>query len=66
MYLIKFFELVLARSGDSPGSLSTAGTSYCAATGGALATALGLNSLVAALPPLVGRLVPFIGQHRVL
>jgi len=48
------------RSGDSPGSLSTAGTSYCAATGGALATALGLNSLVAALPPLVGRLVPFI------
>ena len=48
------------RSGDTPISAHTMGTSYCAATGGALATALGLNSLVKSLPPLVGRLVPFV------
>ena len=34
-------------------------TSYVAATGGALATALGLNSLVKHSPPLIGRFVPF-------
>ena len=33
------------RSGDAPVSASTLMTSYCAATGGAVATALGLNSL---------------------
>ena len=48
------------RSGDTPITTQTMGTSYAAATGGALATALGLNSLVKSLPPLVGRLVPFV------
>lgn len=47
------------RSGDTPIPLSTLGTSYVAATGGALVTALGLNSLVKSMPPLIGRLVPF-------
>jgi len=47
------------RSGDSPIPMSTLGTSYVFATGGALGTAIGLNSLVKRLPPLVGRLVPF-------
>jgi len=48
------------RSGDTHISTNTMLTSYCAATGGALTTALGLNSLVKSLPPLVGRLVPFL------
>jgi len=47
------------RSGDTPIPLSTLGTSYCAATGAALGTALGLNHLTKTLPPLAGRLVPF-------
>merc|ERR1712062_471287 len=48
------------RAGDVDIPVSTLGTSYVAATGGALATALGLNATVKTLPPLVGRLVPFM------
>ena len=48
------------RSGDLPVSNTTLLSSYCAATGGALVTALGLNAAVSSLPPLVGRLVPFL------
>jgi len=47
------------RSGDSPIGPSILATSYVAATGGALVTALGLNSLVKHSPPLIGRFVPF-------
>ncbi|ODN01146.1 Sideroflexin-3 [Orchesella cincta] len=47
------------RSGDSPISVQQLGTSYVLATSGALATALGLNSLVKRAPPLIGRFVPF-------
>ena len=38
-------DSALRRSGDAAASASTLLTSYLAATGGALATALGLNSL---------------------
>jgi len=48
------------RSGSTPIAKSTLITSYVAATGGALGTALGLNALVKSLPPLVGRFVPFV------
>lgn len=47
------------RSGDSSIPLSTLGSSYVAATGGALGTALGLNAITKKMPPLVGRFVPF-------
>lgn len=48
------------RSGSVEISKTTLGTSYLAATGGALATALSLNGLVKNMPPIIGRFVPFI------
>ncbi|KAM6182938.1 sideroflexin-3 isoform 3-T3 [Erethizon dorsatum] len=47
------------RSGDAPISVWQLGTAYVSATTGAVATALGLNSLTKHLPALVGRFVPF-------
>ncbi|EDW34650.1 GL21459 [Drosophila persimilis] len=48
------------RSGTSPLSNSQLLTSYCLATGGALATALSLNRAVKNMNPLVGRMVPLV------
>lgn len=47
------------RSGDAPLSKSHLLMSYCAACGGALGTALYLNSKVKNMKPIYGRLVPF-------
>uniref|UniRef100_A0A4W3INJ9 Sideroflexin-1 n=1 Tax=Callorhinchus milii TaxID=7868 RepID=A0A4W3INJ9_CALMI len=47
------------RSGDAPISVSQLGTAYVSATTGAVATALGLNSLTKRVTPLIGRFVPF-------
>ena len=48
------------RSGGSDISNKQLLTSYALATGGALGTALGLNRLTKAMPPLIGRCVPFV------
>ncbi|XP_030749855.1 sideroflexin-1 isoform X2 [Sitophilus oryzae] len=48
------------RSGDVKQTDKQILTSYVFATTGAVGTALGLNSLVKKMPPLVGRLVPFV------
>ena len=40
--------------------MATLGSSYVAATASCLVTALGLNAVVKTMPPLVGRLVPFV------
>ncbi|XP_017855593.1 PREDICTED: sideroflexin-3 [Drosophila arizonae] len=48
------------RSGTSPISQSQLITSYCLATGGALATALSLNRAVKNMSPIFGRLVPLV------
>ncbi|XP_013165625.1 PREDICTED: sideroflexin-1 isoform X1 [Papilio xuthus] len=47
------------RSGDAPISTTQLLASYCAACGGALSTALFLNSKVKNMPPIFARLVPF-------
>ncbi|XP_074028692.1 sideroflexin-3 isoform X2 [Leptinotarsa decemlineata] len=47
------------RSGDIKQTDKQLLISYVCATGGAVGTALGLNSLVKTMPPLVGRMVPF-------
>ncbi|XP_013420560.1 sideroflexin-1 [Lingula anatina] len=47
------------RSGDHPIPVKHLGLSYVLATGGALVTALGLNSQVHRFPPLIARYVPF-------
>ncbi|CAH0555418.1 unnamed protein product [Brassicogethes aeneus] len=46
------------RSGDAQQSNKQLLASYVFATGGAVGTALGLNSLVKCMPPLIGRFVP--------
>jgi len=48
------------RSGSIEISKTTLATSYLAATGGALATALSLNAAVKNMPPIIGRFVPFV------
>lgn len=47
------------RSGDAPLSTKQLAASYCAACGGALTTALYLNSLTKNMSPMWGRMVPF-------
>lgn len=47
------------RSGDAPLTVNELGTAYVSATTGAVATALGLNSLAKHVSPLIGRFVPF-------
>ncbi|CAH2059379.1 unnamed protein product, partial [Iphiclides podalirius] len=47
------------RSGDAPISTTQLFASYCAACGGALGTALYLNSKVKNMKPIYARLVPF-------
>ncbi|NXA79788.1 SFXN1 protein, partial [Thryothorus ludovicianus] len=47
------------RSGDAPITVRQLGTAYVSATTGAVATALGLNSLAKRVSPLIGRFVPF-------
>uniref|UniRef100_A0A3Q0R5T4 Sidoreflexin n=1 Tax=Amphilophus citrinellus TaxID=61819 RepID=A0A3Q0R5T4_AMPCI len=47
------------RSGDAPITVGQLGTAYVSATTGAVATALGLNSLTKHISPLIGRFVPF-------
>lgn len=47
------------RSGDHPIPVSQLALSYVLATGGAVGTALTINSLVKKFPPVVGRMVPF-------
>ncbi|XP_068625473.1 sideroflexin-1 isoform X1 [Battus philenor] len=47
------------RSGDAPISTTQLLASYCAACGGALSTALYLNSKVKNMPPIFASLVPF-------
>ncbi|VDP13462.1 unnamed protein product [Soboliphyme baturini] len=47
------------RSGENPIPMNQLMYSYVGATGGALVTALGLNSFVTKFPPLIGRFVPW-------
>nr|XP_014087537.2 sideroflexin-1-3-like [Bactrocera oleae] len=48
------------RSGSSKLTTGDLVKCYCLGTGGALGTALSLNRLTANMPPLIGRLVPFV------